>query len=52
MENIHRLHPDLTILIVAHRLSTLAACDAILDIEKVKETQQASSIQPQQRITN
>jgi ATP-binding cassette subfamily B protein len=32
MEAIHRLNPELTIIMVAHRLSTLERCDEILDL--------------------
>jgi ABC-type multidrug transport system fused ATPase/permease subunit len=32
MEAIHRLNPELTIIMVAHRLTTLERCDEILDL--------------------
>jgi ATP-binding cassette subfamily B protein len=32
MEAIHRLNPELTIIMVAHRLSTLERCDEILEL--------------------
>jgi ATP-binding cassette subfamily B protein len=36
MEAIHRLNPELTIIMVAHRLSTLERCDEILEIQEMK----------------
>lgn len=34
MSNIHRAYPDLTIVMVAHRLSTLKKCDFIVKLEQ------------------
>jgi ATP-binding cassette subfamily B protein len=34
MASIESLHPDLTILIVAHRLTTLRGCDLIVELER------------------
>ena len=34
MEAIDGLHPDLTIFIVAHRLTTLRSCDLIVELER------------------
>jgi ATP-binding cassette subfamily B protein len=43
MQAIHALHPDMTIIMVAHRLSTLDNCDVILDMEggKIRKVQRA-----------
>ena len=34
MEAIDGLHPDLTIFLVAHRLTTLRGCDLIVELER------------------
>ena len=39
---IERLHGDKTLIIIAHRLSTLESCDLILDLEKGVMTDYAS----------
>jgi ABC-type multidrug transport system fused ATPase/permease subunit len=43
METIHELHGKLTIIMIAHRMSTLARCDRILRIEGGKIVEEVSA---------
>jgi len=44
METIHRLQGSLTMITIAHRLSTLNKCDRVIEIGKCKESRQKKTL--------